>query len=159
MSHQSLNMGETSSPLNDMSHQSLDLGEISSSLHDDREDHRSTESPHARVEPPLATIDDSAQLRGQAPYSPLFFEDGPDPSSILVDYDDEDSDTGSPIRTTAAPNGANQGSRENIRAADEFLMSLGEAEDFRAASAAVTRDMSVKINATSRDELRRECST
>ena len=139
--------------------QAINMGEISSALDDDREDHPYTDSPHARAEPPPAAVDDSAQLRHQAPYSPLFFgsEDGPAPSSSLPDYDDEDSDAGSPIRSITAANGANQGSLENIRAADDFLLSLDE--DFHTASAVVTRDMSVKINATSRDNLRREYST
>ena len=164
-----------------MSHQSLDLGETSSPSHGDREDYSGSDSPYARAEPPPAAVDDSAQDgRSNSPeledYDDLVSGQASSPpnSPAHKEYDNVDSGQASPPdRSPSAANGADKGSPDNILVADEFLesmsgllpasqanTSLGEAnEEFEAAYTGATRGIWAKINSTSRDDLTRKYRT
>ncbi|KAL8797371.1 MAG: hypothetical protein Q9195_000526 [Heterodermia aff. obscurata] len=139
-----------------MSNTYINLEEGSSPLHEGRGDSPGIDSPYARVE------------QNQPPHSPLFFgsDDDQPTTPDLPDYDDITSDPRSAMRPPTT-NSANEEPHSNgTLQADEFLDNLSvpapqvnawlDSDDFLAACSGATHDMWVKIDATSKDDLRRK---
>ena len=175
-----------------MSHQSLNQGETSSPLHDNREDVSGTDNPypatlvrdfaleHAPASPLFFGSNDSQpdspyfgdQINGDSnPRSPIHSpatgshenrsssrNDSQPGSPYLEDYDDGESNPRSPSRSPRATESHDDGAvladrfLENMSPPVQEIGAYGSLDDFHAVYPEASRGLSAQINVTSREE-------